>query len=409
MKKIYTLLIVIPVLSYGQWTELSIPPVSNPLESVYFLDDSVGYSIGSDAFKSTDGGWTWQPATGDYAIFSKACFIDSLNGFAYNDTELFQSNDGGASWSNISDSVEITEFYHLEERNGHIIINGRNPAHGYYWYVSPNGGQSWEMRDFHTDKPPIISYVLDEDHYYVYSNQWLFATNDGGATWDSAFHRVYCDVGDEHLSAIYFTSPDTGFIGYYYTLNQGGRIEKTYTGIHNFQREIFQIDPTVKQGVNFINGKGNTICCGGYGGHLYCSPDRGVHWFAQSVNTNGTSMSLWDSYFWSDSRIAVVGNSGRVLLTDSGIYHSMQTKSNFITEVVSVFPNPSSGSFTIENLSTSENAWTMTLTNTAGQILLVQSFKNSVETIDISHLPNGVYLIQLKSDRGYVTKQVIKN
>jgi hypothetical protein len=144
-------------------------------------------------------------------------------------------------------------------------------------------------------------------------------------------------------------------------------------------------------------------------GYFYCSPDKGDHWFLQPVNDYGYFKSLYQAFFWDENSIAVVGYSGRVLLTDSGIYHSLQTESHLNAEDIAVFPNPSSGRFTIETPDISGNAWTMTLTNTTGQTLMVQPLKSSAETIDASHLPKGVYFIRLQCDRGVVTRRVILN
>jgi photosystem II stability/assembly factor-like uncharacterized protein len=401
MKSFY-LLILFPFIVNAQWTERNTLPAF--LDFVYFLDDSIGYTGDEySSFQSTDGGWTWQTATGDYAAFQKACFTDSLNGFAISYTDLFQTQDAGVTWTNISDSVNITEFYNLEERNGHIVLNGADSGQGFYWYVTTNNGQSWEMRRYHPTHSPYICFMLDENHFYSAShvggggNYILSSTTNGGLTWDTLPYNIGTDI---YLTSLYFTSPDTGFLGFYSFAWGGGYIEMVNA---QFQQLSHPDTTGVEHGVLFIKGMGNTICAGGEDGHFYCSPDKGHHWFLQPVNTNGYFKTLRAAYFWDENRIAVVGDSGRVLLTDSGIYHALNVEPHMSSDKFTLYPNPASNAVQIETTAPVE---AIEVYNLQGKMV---KYMVNTGQMNVSDLPDGMYVVQIidKDGRQYRKKLMV--
>lgn len=80
----------------------------------------------------------------------------------------------------------------------------------------------------------------------------------------------------------------------------------------------------------------------------------------------------------------------------------IKENNNFATVI---YPNPTTG---IVNIKCNEAAQ-INVFNAFGQLLLTQSTNgNDQETIDISNLPNGLYLVQMIGENGIATKQIIK-
>ncbi len=77
------------------------------------------------------------------------------------------------------------------------------------------------------------------------------------------------------------------------------------------------------------------------------------------------------------------------------------SKSNTVT----IYPNPSNGIYNITGLTINSK---IIVYDAIGQIVYTSITTESKETIDISNLPNGVYVIQLNSENGIITKKVIK-
>lgn len=94
-----------------------------------------------------------------------------------------------------------------------------------------------------------------------------------------------------------------------------------------------------------------------------------------------------------------------------------KTLSTFITNIEKVvsstsnvlfFPNPTNSTLTIQN----DVAWqeaTATLTNPEGRVVMTQALNNSKQqTIDIGHLPAGLYFVTVQSAQQKWVKRVVK-
>ncbi|MBI4931409.1 MAG: T9SS type A sorting domain-containing protein [Bacteroidetes bacterium] len=73
------------------------------------------------------------------------------------------------------------------------------------------------------------------------------------------------------------------------------------------------------------------------------------------------------------------------------------------TNNINIYPNPSSGTFTIE---TTEQESELIILNTLGEIILSQKIQNGKTEIDLSNQPNGIYFLHLTSENGTTTKKL---
>ncbi|MFZ4614465.1 MAG: T9SS type A sorting domain-containing protein, partial [Bacteroidia bacterium] len=86
-------------------------------------------------------------------------------------------------------------------------------------------------------------------------------------------------------------------------------------------------------------------------------------------------------------------------------------KENAVTNSVSVFPNPTNGiiSLKIENLQL--NNAVVKVINLSGQTVYsnnLRNYANGTTIIDLSNQSNGVYFVQVVSDKEVITKRIIK-
>jgi len=72
--------------------------------------------------------------------------------------------------------------------------------------------------------------------------------------------------------------------------------------------------------------------------------------------------------------------------------------------VISVFPNPVTGKFTIECTSPSE----IEILNIEGQTIKSASTNSNITILDLSVLPGGVYIMKVKTDKGTAVRKLIK-
>ncbi|MDL2257337.1 leucine-rich repeat protein [Bacteroidales bacterium OttesenSCG-928-I14] len=72
-----------------------------------------------------------------------------------------------------------------------------------------------------------------------------------------------------------------------------------------------------------------------------------------------------------------------------------------------VFPNPTKGELRIE--SGERRMENVEVFDINGKQLSTFNFQQSTQEIDISHLPNGIYFIKIKTDEGEISRKVVKN
>lgn len=103
------------------------------------------------------------------------------------------------------------------------------------------------------------------------------------------------------------------------------------------------------------------------------------------------------------------------MLSDTIVYWlrqnnlSTQVKLQKNEDEIEIFPNPSKSNIFINVKSKNAETWKLSIINMQGKEVLVQSFNsNSSPNIDLHHLPNGVYFIQVNSGNSAFSKKIIK-
>jgi len=71
-----------------------------------------------------------------------------------------------------------------------------------------------------------------------------------------------------------------------------------------------------------------------------------------------------------------------------------------------IFPNPSNGTFTI---ATKENDYFLNITDVRGLQVYQSAFKNQKQEIDLSKQPNGIYFLNIQTEKGTTVQKLIIN
>ncbi len=72
-----------------------------------------------------------------------------------------------------------------------------------------------------------------------------------------------------------------------------------------------------------------------------------------------------------------------------------------------IYPNPSNGTFTIQNLQASARPCSVSIANITGKTIKQFSINSEHFTIDISNQPKGIYFITIKIETGIYTEKII--
>lgn len=214
----------------------------------FFVDENIGYLIGSDFYKTTDGGEHWNvlPYPSFFDIypcvnFDELFFLDANNGFAIysvcvqgeSTRGLISTADGGASWKKIDfehpinsffftsvttgfvgvttylqDSTEINKIYKTEDAGSTWREVYARSGQGYHYWVSAiqftdsfNGyALLGEVRDWNGDFES-----WERNH-----KERIFLTTDGGESWKESISYKYIFsmqvIPENIICAIFSTS-----------------------------------------------------------------------------------------------------------------------------------------------------------------------------------------------------------
>src|SRR5574343_422279 len=74
-------------------------------------------------------------------------------------------------------------------------------------------------------------------------------------------------------------------------------------------------------------------------------------------------------------------------------------------ESISIYPNPTSETLTINGL---DNSALLTVLSLNGIQLLSKQISNG-EEVDLSFLPKSIYILKIETSKGVITKRIVKN
>lgn len=240
-------------------------------DSVGFLDvffiNNTGFAVGSNIYKSSDGGESWTqltaplgPNSGNIlnigmgneknAIFvthlgqvlathnsgasfttkivadpfSDVFFIDSSIAYAV-DNSVWKTIDAGDNWIKLYDFEPRpgwNSIFFTNEQTGWVLKNASI-------FKTTNGGTDWQRVNTDTinlDQGGAV-FFLNSDTGYISNTTSIERTLDGGASWNKVFT---CTTGFYH--DIHFVSANVGYI------TDGPRIFKTSDGGGTWTKEV---------------------------------------------------------------------------------------------------------------------------------------------------------------------------
>ncbi len=131
--------------------------------------------------------------------FTAIHMLDTTNGWAITDTGAIRTNDGGATWHDVTPSG-VTKlgfgipFYFLDSNHGWVVAaDSSNPSSGTL-YRTQDGGSTWQSS--------AVSFLMGTMDFINASNGWMmadlgagagsdavavFLTTDGGQTWKQTY------------------------------------------------------------------------------------------------------------------------------------------------------------------------------------------------------------------------------
>ncbi len=269
-------------------------------KSIYFSSYQTGYAGNSSGiFKTTDGGNNWS-LNFEGGWISKIYFINDLLGWAVTRHNILITDDGGEIWSEVivtALSKEINDFQFLNENIGFIAADNS------LLFKTYDGGYTWDTIPMPNSWPDDLMAVhfFNEENGRVFSRNICYITNDGGLTWIEANSPYMTN------QSVSFHSEDFGCV-----VGDYANILQTNDSGYNWGKT--DIGHTHHQS-SMCLGNNEDIYTTGDEGIIMYSQNSGASWTEQETPTDE---DLTDISYINENILWVTGNDGVVLFTDNG-------------------------------------------------------------------------------------------
>ena len=398
MKRIISICILLSFysISFAQWTIQNSGTTEN-LNAIQMINSNTGYIVGNDGtiLKTTNSGSDWTLlSSGTSVSLNSLFFVEKDTGFvsgSYFDTNtnskkgiLLKTFDGGLNWLNMNFQFEenILDIFFLNFSTGFASC-GPNGL-----LKTIDGGVNWTEVSIEYTKATIFPSELIG---FAIMGGGIGKSIDGGINWSIIKDDSSPDYnGANILGSIFFTSDTKGFFGSQYyggiysTTNGGSSLDYNHPATFSIHF------PTESIGYAITNFDGVDISQ---------TTDSGLSW--EKIYTSNLSLS--DIFFSSSSNGWAVGEKGTILHNTNVVLST-----NNIIKVnnkVSIYPNPSNSLINI-NVEDGISITKLTIYNNLG--IIASKYSLSERILEIGELPSGVYVLKIETDKGTVSKKIIK-
>ncbi|WP_170853688.1 T9SS type A sorting domain-containing protein [Lishizhenia tianjinensis] len=400
MKKLkYTLgCLVLSVFTFGQWQapasnqsfygELSYPAIDTA-----YITGTIG-----ELYQTLDGGETWTNIQefGGFSSLYKPQFINGKIGFVNANGGVYRTMDAGATWDTISaDWINQTGLPFND------LVIGDDYLYAYYQVNdSMQIIRSADLGDNWTDLVvlPFTSYILAldlwEDTYGVILDptnpEKYYYSTDGFVSVDTVYTQNFQEVtGGGRLdmvnSALAVNYRQFGGTG------PSQRIQASSGFVHDLNLDGFNVLPVIDLDQQF----GKLIASSYYGKYFICLNTNATQWTEYNIGVDAPIYSI--DFADEEHAIALVGNELRYTKNASLLGVSNPIEMNF-----KVYPNPFESNL---NLETENKDALFRLYDVQGN--LVHTMKSGGEH-SLDFLQSGVYLLEMTDGIHTNYQKVIK-
>jgi len=427
MKKPTIIILLFLIISNGinaQFSLSAFPEIVNTLDNICFYNDKI-FLVNADpnTLLTLDGGKNLikinSPGYYNNAVaINDSTFIVSL----YNRFKLTYNR--GISWNDrfrISDNNDtiknsnMYDFYIYKNGQGFITnyLNNYKPQ----VFTTKNWGQTWNIIDSNKTYFSIKDvglgnspkqYNFDSTSYILKNNSRRILVkymNYGDSISEidltekgiiqKVYHIAFKDENNGMILTVY-SSTETQNI---YITNDGC---KTFTEITKPSENFSKIE-YAKATINkeaFYIASFVTSATAGTGGSYY-TKDNGKTWYKNLDNNNLRSMDFYDA----ENGIVTIGrdvNFKTNIFYFTGNTTNIREMDNMLNKI-NIYPNPVNNTLNYSGL---KGTVSYKIFNIQGQLLL--NGTSLTNQIDVSELQNGLYILNLETEKGTFISKFIK-
>jgi len=329
----------------NNWTEIQPPVTSNVPESGYFFSGKYFSGLNSSMdciFYTTDNGTTWNSVTGGPQTTVVRGFESLLTTvFAYTSNKgIFRSTDGGNNWN--QDTIGLTNLNvsDMETINGKLIA----ATIGGGIYISTDNGSTWVQSNTGIasgDLNAKIVWRMGTSLYYTAQGGGSYSSSDEGVNWSTW-------------------------------------VKPAVMGLDPM--EIYRNGTNLYMEARHFSG--------GLRDSIYLSSNEGVTWINITDNLSATDLNASGiTEFGGDVFIAYNISSPGLGIYRKGISTSIENIT--INNTVALYPNPFQ-----HQLNLSKQVLSIRVYNMIGKEVMFLTHRS--KTVKLSHLDNGIYILELE-------------
>jgi photosystem II stability/assembly factor-like uncharacterized protein len=340
------------------WEPITYTPITNKdLYSVFIIDSltlSKAYIVGQGGIILKTNNVCSFPAQPVFyrqsspvtKSLNSVSFTSYSNGIAVGDTgTVVRTTDGGSHWSSLAPLTQSSLF--------------------------------------------SVQFPTANTGYAVGVNGMVIKTTDNGINW-----VIKTQPLNDTLRSVWFTSDNTGFV-----VSRNGLIYKTTDGGNSWQSKPSNTTQHLRT-IQFYNA--NTGYAAGYNKVILKTTNAGENWVVQ--NANFTNHNYNCISIGLSAEVLVVGNNA---CAAGNFFDHMNINVSTVADFY-FYPNPASNHFTISTASLPEKEAIINIYNSQGQLLLSESMHNqNTVTLVISHLPVGIYMAKIQTEKGLAEKKFV--
>jgi hypothetical protein len=356
---------------------------------------------------------------------------------------VYLSTDNSSNWIKKNKGLLDTDIKSLAIKDTNVFAGTYLNLTTYHvLFSSNNNGTNWKVADnglpadtLSSTSYGITSITANDSDVFVGTTTFygIYRSKNNGAIWGWANTGIASNVDANTImingSDIYAATSGTSINEVYLSTNNGTGWNLANSGLPaNYGVNAFAISDTIifagtgGDGIYMSNNKGtNWLAVNNglpanssvsdivtKGGSIFAGTNRGVY-------TTTNNALPWDSLNTGlnySNGITALAIKGDTLFAGTGgngvwIYHLIPVGIKEVNKNVigiSVYPNPATNNFTIE----SPQSAIIEITNIQGQLVKTFTTTGIQTNIDVSALPSGVYVVEVKTEKGINVQKFIK-
>jgi photosystem II stability/assembly factor-like uncharacterized protein len=163
------------------WTKIKRADIDHYYLDIFFINDTLGWVWGEGSpnyiSKTADGGtnWTNYVLDSSYSSTTSLQFLNNNVGYAVG-SKIWKSIDGGGNWISLNIDPCYNAFF-LNPDTGWAVCRD-------YVRKTVDGGQNWESIYFNWTRDAFKIFFFDNNLGYLFHYNEIYKTNDGGYHWN---------------------------------------------------------------------------------------------------------------------------------------------------------------------------------------------------------------------------------